>query len=397
MQDMRQGREYEEIDLLDYLTIIVKRKSLIIRAMIAVFCISSAISFLLPKYYSSTARILPPQQDQGLMGLMMGSMGNGMASLAGDFLGKGSPTDLYMGILSTATISDAIIDRFKLMDVYEEKYRIDAYKALDKKVDFSAGKKDGIISITVEDKDPKRAADLANAYVEELGKLTAHLSMTDAGQNKSFLNERLAKAKVDLAKAEDEIKIFQSRNKALDVTEQAKGAIKGVADLEGQLAAEEVKLAGAKRVFTDDSQEVKNQKAVVANIKGQIAKFEGMRSGAAVLGVGSVPELGQQYLRLMREFKTQEALVEVLTKQYELAKLSEAKEISSIWVLQNARVPDKKSKPRRVLIILASTFTAGFLAILCIFINEYWQNLPVEEKERWLQFKEHFRNGNRLP
>lgn len=306
-----------------------------------------------------------------------------MASLAGDLLGKGSPADMYVSILNSNAISDTIIDRFKLMEIYDQKFRMDTYKALDEKVNIAAGKKDGIISITVVDRDPKLATDMANAYVDELGKLTVKLNMTGAGQNKAFLEERLAKAKVDLAKAEDALKFFQSRNKTLDIAEQAKGAIKGVAEIEGQLAAEEVKLAGLRRVFTESSQEVKNQQVVVANLRGQISKFEGMGSGGAIPGVGSVPELGQQYLRLMREFKIQETLVEILTKQYEMAKLSEAKDVTSIQVLQKARVPDKKAKPKRSMIVLASTFAGWFMAVLYAFIHEASAKMSLDDRERW--------------
>ncbi len=373
----------DTINILDYLEVIVKHKRMIIRTTLAAFAISIVYSLMLPKIYSSTAMIIPPQQEQGIMGMMMGQMGGGMASLAGDLLGKGSPADMYVSILNSNAISDTIIDRFKLMEIYDQKFRMDTYKALDEKVNIAAGKKDGIISITVVDRDPKLATDMANAYVDELGKLTVKLNMTGAGQNKAFLEERLAKAKVDLAKAEDALKFFQSRNKTLDIAEQAKGAIKGVAEIEGQLAAEEVKLAGLRRVFTESSQEVKNQQVVVANLRGQISKFEGMGSGGAIPGVGSVPELGQQYLRLMREFKIQETLVEILTKQYEMAKLSEAKDVTSIQVLQKARVPDKKAKPKRSMIVLASTFAGWFMAVLYAFIHEASAKMSLDDRERW--------------
>ncbi len=372
----------DTINLLDYLEAIAKHKRMIIRTALVVFFLSIIYSLLLPNIYSSTAKIIPPQRDQGLMSMMMGPIGGSMSSLAGDLLGKGSPADMYVSILGSDVVSDAIIDRFKLIEAYGKKYRIDTYKELDKKVDITAGKKDGIISITVEDKDPKQAADIANAYIEELTKLTVDLNISGASQNKAYLEERLIKAKVDLRNAEDSLKFFQSKNKAVDITEQAKGTIKGVADLEGQLAIEEVKLSSFKRIFTDASQEVKNQQAVVANLKGQISKFEGMRSGDSIPGVGSVPELEQQYLRLMREFKIQETLVESLTKQYEIAKLSEAKDISSIEVLQKARVPDKKTRPRRTVMVLSSTFTAGFIAMLYAFIIEAGAQMPEEDRIR---------------
>lgn len=381
------NHDSDTINLLDYLEVIVKNWRMIAKTTTVAAVLSVAVSLTLPNIYSAKTLILPPQQDSsGLMGMLMGSAG-GMGGMAADLLGKGTSADMYVGILNSEAMSDTIIDRFKLMDVYKQKYRVVTYKVLDKKVDIAAGKKDGIISISVDDKDPKLATDMANAYVEELGKLLVKLNITGAVENRSFYEEGLIKAKVDLTKAENALKQFQSKNKALDITAQAQGTIKGIADLEAQLAVEEVKLSGIRRVFTDTSQEVKNQQAVVANIKVQVAKFEGAHTNSSIPGVGSVPEMGQQYLRLMREFKIQEALVELLTKQYEMAKLSEAKDTASIQVIQTARVPDKKSKPQRSLIVLATTFAAGFGAVLFAFIREAGERIPDEDRERLNRIK----------
>ena len=372
----------DAINLLDYLEVVVKHKRMIIRTTFAAFVLSIVISGFLPKIYSATTRILPPQQDQGLMGLAMGQMGGAMASLAGDLLGSSSPADMYVGILNTEAVSDAIIDRFKLMELYGNEFRLDTYRALKKRVDIAAGTKDGIVSITVEDEDPKRAADIANSYVEELGKLTVRLNVTGAGQNKTFLEERLAKAKVDLAKAEDDLKAFQSRNKVISVTDQATATIGGIAQVKAQLVALELQLAVLRRQFTDSSQEVKRVKASLASLKEQLAGLEGSGSGGAIPGAGSVPELGVRQLRLMREFKIQETLVELLTKQYEMTKLSEAKDVISIQVLQTARVPDKKSKPRRSLIVLMSTFAACFTGVLYAFFRETGAKMSDQDREQ---------------
>lgn len=377
----------DTISLLDGLEVVLKHKRLIIRTTLAAFILSIVVSLLLPIIYSSTARIIPPQQNSGVMGLMMGQLPEGLSSLAGNLLGKGTPADLYVGMLSSEAISDAIIDRFKLMDVYEEETRIDTYKALDKNVDISAGKKDGIVSITVEDKDPKRATDMANAYVEELDKLSVKLDITAAGYDRAFLEARLIKAKADLANAEEGLKVFQLKSKALDLTEQAKGTIKGLGDLEGQLALEEVKLGGMKRVFTDSSQAVKDQQEVVTNLRGQIAKFEGMRNADAIPGIGSVPELSQQYLRLMREFKIQEALVEFLTKQYEITALTLEKDVAGVQIIQMAREPDKKAKPKRSLIVLVSTFLAGFLSLFYAFVVEGGAKMSEKDLQQWRRIK----------
>jgi tyrosine-protein kinase Etk/Wzc len=373
----------DQIDLLDYLEVLLKRKKLIAKITGAATVISIIVSLLLPKIYSATARIVPPQQDQGLMGLMLGQAGSGMASLAGDILGKGTPADQYVGILESEAIKDRIIDRFKLMDVYNQKYRLDTYKKLDKAADIAVGKKDGIITITVEDEEPKRAAAMANAFVDELGRLTAGMNIAGAGRNRAFYEERLAAAKVELAKAEESMKDFQSKNKALDVTEQAKASIEGVALLRAQLAAQEVQLASFRSYLTDSSREVTYLKASISDLKGQIARLEGKDGVSAIPSLGSVPSLGQEYLRLMRNFKIQETLVEILTKQYEMTRLKEANDVSGLQVIQQARVPDKKIRPKRSLIVLGSTFAAFFFSVFLSFVLEFAQRVPEEERARW--------------
>lgn len=374
----------DTINLLDYLEVVAKNWRMIVRTTIIAAVLSVAYSLCLSNIYTATSRILPPQQDSsGLMGMLMGGAGGGMGGMAADLLGKGTPADMYVGILSSEAISDTIIDRFKLMDVYEQKYRVETYKLLDKKVDIAAGKKDGIISIVVEDKDPKLATAIANAYVEELGKLLAKLNITGAGQNRAYLEERLTKAKVDLVKAEDALKVFQSKNKAIDITNQAKASIEGVAMLNAQLAVQEAQLSALLSQFTNSTQEVQNIKATIRNLKGQIARLEGTQRGSSIPTVGSVPDLGQEYIRLTREFKIQESLVELLTKQNELAKLSEAKDTTGIQVIQSAREPDKKTKPKRSMIVLATTFVTGFGAVLYAFIREAGERMPPEDRERW--------------
>lgn len=379
----RPARDPDAIYLLDYLEIVVKRRRMIFLCTLAAALISAAVALSFTKVYTATARILPPQQDSGVMGMMLNQMGGaGMASLAGDLLGKGGAADLYARMLESEAVRDPIIDRFNVIALEKTRYRVAAYRKLDKKVAIETGKKDGIISITVDDKDPKRAADMANAYVEELGKLLVRLNLTGVSRNKSYLEERLAKVKADFNRASDALKAFQSKNKTLALPEQAMGTIKGVADLEGQLAVEEVKLAGMRRVFTDSSQDVKNQQLVVANIKGQIAKFEGNKQGGSVPGIGSVLGMEQEYMRLMREFKTQETLYELLTKQYELSKLSEAKDDSSLQVLQAARVPDLSVKPSRRNFVLMATAAAFCLSVILALVLEMGDRMEAGQRER---------------
>ena len=371
----------DAINLLDLFEVIAKRWPMIFKVTTVVCILSVIVSFLLPKIYQSTARIIPPQQDGGMLGMMTALAGN-MGGFAGDILGKGTTADLYVGMLKTEAVKDAIIDRFKMLEVDELQYRADAYNILDKKVDIAVGKKDGIVSIRVEDKDPKRATDMANAYVEELEKLTLRLNITDARKSRSFLQERLGKANADLARAEDNLKAFQASHKLLDLPEQAKESIKGIAQLRAQLATQEVQLAALRQQYTDSSNEIKTLKASINNVRAQIHQLESAGTGGAIPNIGAVPELGKEYLRLVREFKIQETIVELLSKQFEMSKLSEAHDVGTMQILQKAGVPDKKSKPKRKLIVLLSTFAGGFGAVLFALILEALERMPKEDREQ---------------
>jgi uncharacterized protein involved in exopolysaccharide biosynthesis len=374
----------EELDFLDYLEIILRRKKMIILVTFFAFVFSIALALNSTKIYRATALILPPQQDQALRAMMLGGVAGGGAGggLSGlGLLNKVTPADQYASILESERITGAIIDRFKLMDDYKAKYRLDMYYKMQKKVDITAGKKDGIISISVEDKDPKKAADIANAYIEELGKLNVEMSVSDAGLNRGFLEKQLAKAKANLAQAEDATKAFQSKYNAINISDQGRASIEGVAMLKAQLAAQEVQLSATRTQFTDSTQEVESINATINKLKSQIVKLEGVGTGT-IPSVGSIPGLAQEHMRLLREFKIQATLVELLTKQNELAKLSEEKNINSIQVIQRAQAPDKKVKPKRVKKVLLTTFLAFALSIAAVIARHHSNKISLETRQR---------------
>jgi uncharacterized protein involved in exopolysaccharide biosynthesis len=378
---IRQSENETEINLLDLLLVVVKRKTMIIRFTLAAAVLTALYSLSLPNIYTAKTLILPAQEDKGLANAMVAQVA-GLANLAGGSLGGKTLSDLYVTMLQTETIKDPIIDRYGLKKRFKAKYRADVYKKLDAKAKISAGKKDGVITISVSDRDPRWAAALADAYVRELGNLTIRLNVTGAGKNRFFLENRLGEAKADLARAEDAVKVFQLKNKALNVPEQAKATIMGVAQLRAQLALQEVQLATMRRRFTDESQEVKNAQSNITNMKAQIDQLEG-QGGGSIPSVGSVPTLGQEYVRLMREFKIQESIVEILTKQYELARLNESKDVSPFEVIQSAKVPERKSRPKRSQMVILATFAAFFLSVFFAFIREYADKIPQEDKARW--------------
>jgi tyrosine-protein kinase Etk/Wzc len=210
------------------------------------------------------------------------------------------------------------------------------------------------------------------------------MSISDAGKNRRFLEERLVRAHSDLARAEEAMKTFQSKNKAIDVPDQAKASIEGVALLRAQLATQEIQLASLRSYLTDSSREVTFLKASISDIKGQIARLEGKSVASSIPSVASIPALGQEQVRLLREFKIQETLVELLTKQYELAKLTEAKNINTVQVIQKARVPDVKDHPKfrkRYVILLTFIVFAG--AVNWVLWQDSLNKMPAEKLQRW--------------
>ncbi len=377
----------DEINLLDLLLILVKHWKVIIGVPFAVAIITAICTLFMPNIYTAKAMILPSDENGGgMVSAMMAQVG-GLAALAGGNLGGTTKTDLYVTMMKSETIVSPIVDRFKLMELYNVKFHANAYKTLDDNSDITVGKKDGVITIAVSDKDPERAAAIANAYVDELEKLTAKLNMTSAGANRVFLEERLTKAKADLAAAEDKLKSFQTKNKAVAVDDQAKATLEGVAQLRARLVAQEVQMATMQRQFTNDSQEVKSAQSALASLRGQIARLEGSGFEGSMPGVRAMPQLGQEYMRLMREFKIQETLVELLTKQYEMTKLNEAKDVAPFQVLQQAKAPELKSKPKRALIVIMAAFVSCFLMLLVTFVRELSAKMNDEDRTRWQELK----------
>ena len=381
----------DEINLLEYLLVIVKHKKMIFLTCLVTFILTCGITLLMPNIYTSTARILPPQNDKGGLSSMLGSVSN-IAALAGLSVGSGSG-ELYVGMLKSRSIADVIIDKFDLMKIYDQKYRVETYKILNDAVNFSVGKDDGIITVTAKDEDPKRAADIANTYIEELKKLNIKLNLNNAGRERLFLEERLAVVQNDLSKAEDALKDFQEKNKAIRIDAQASAIIDAFATLKGVLASKEVELGVLRSSQTDQNPQVKALREEITQIREQISQLEQSHdektsSADIFLATSEVPELGIQYARLLRDLKVQETLYELVTKQYEMAKISEAKNTSTIQVLDAAMVPDKKSKPRRSMIVLAATFAMGFFALIFAFIREYGQRMDKEDRLLWQKIKE---------
>lgn len=367
----------EEINLLELLRVLVRRRNLIIKLTMSAAVLAVLYSLTLTNIYTATAKVMPPPKDSGggAAAALLGQLG-GLGGLAA---GLGGTTDLYLGILKSRSVADAVIRRMNLMQEYKTKTWDATRKKLENVVKFQAGK-DGIITITADDKNPRKAAMLVNTFIEELDRTSLRLNLTKAGTERNFLEKRLTVVKQDLKNAEDEMKTFQEKYKTIKADVQAAAAIEGVARLKAEIVTKEVQLAALRHSMTDEAPEVKTLLAAISRLRGQMSSMSGAGEGGGVIpGVGNAPGIGVEYVRRLREFKIQEALFEQLTKQYELAKINEARDSSALQVLDEAVTPTKKSKPKRSLIVILATVTAFFCSIFLVFIQEYLSKMSEED------------------
>jgi len=378
IQDRQPFPEEEEINLLELLRVIARRKSVIIKICSATVIIAVCYSLTLKNIYTASAKILPPQKESGggLSALL--SQAGGLAALAGGMGGLGGSTDLYLGILKSRSVADAVIKRLNLQKEFKAKTIDDARKKLDAAVKFKSGK-DGIISIDADSKDPQKAAQLANTFVDELGRRSVELNLSKEGTERVFLEKRLEVVKQDLRNAENDMKAFQEKNKTFKVDSQATVAVEGIARLKAEIISKEVQLASLRNTMTDENSDVKTLQAGIGRLKSQLVSLTGNGGSDIIPAVGNIPSLGVEYVRKMRDLKTQEAIFELLTKQYEVAKINEAKDTSSLQVLDEAVVPLKKSKPSRSLIVILAGVMAFFASIFIVFIQEYFSKLSPED------------------
>lgn len=387
--NIEQGED--EIHFLDLLLVLVKHKLLIIGFTIIAAIASVVYSLCLPNIYTATAKVIPPQKEGGNISAALGQLG-GLASLAGLGSGFAGSTDLYLSILNSRSVADAVIKRPEVMQEFAGETPDAARKIFTEKVRFFSNPKDGIITITADNKLPEMAAKLANATVEELGRRTVALNLAKVSNERLFLEKRLGVVKQDLKKAEEEMKLFAKQNKAIQVDSQAKASIESLAKLRAELASKEVQLAALRSYQTDESPDVRSLLAATNRLKSELSRFTGSGGGAeGIPSIGNVPNLGLEYARRLRDVKIQEAIFEQLTKQNELAKVNENRDTSSLQILDAAVTPDRKSKPKRSQIVILTTLTSFMVAIFFAFVAEYKDKLGDRDRQRWQMILEELR------
>lgn len=350
--------------VLDLLIVLSRRKQIILWTTLAAAGLGVGIALLLPNRYTATAKILPPQQSQSLAASMIGQLGalGPMAAMAQKDLGLKNPNDLYIGMLRSRTVGDALIRQFDLMSLYRVKKMSEARKRLEDSTSIMIGK-EGFVSISVEDKDRTRAPQMANAYVDQLRHLTQDFAVTEAGQRRLFFEQQLQLAKNNLADAEQALKQIQQKTGLIQLDGQAKAIIESVVRLRALIAAKEVELHAMRLFSTEQNPDVMMGEQQLSGLRAQLILLERQtgNTGDFQVAVGNVPEAGLQYVRKLRDLKYAETIFELLAKQYEAARLDEAKTAAVIQVLDPAIEPDRKSSPKPVLIIVIVSLL-GFLA-----------------------------------
>ncbi len=389
----------DEINLIDLLMVLFKRKKMIFFVVFLAIALSISISLILPKMYTATARILPPQETKtGLSGLLS-QAGGMLGDLAGGFITAKTGPELYVGILESRTVADILIKKFDLKKIYEKEYLEKTYEKLADRSDIKVARDTQVISVSVKDRDPQRAADMANLYVDALDQINRKVNITEGQRKRAFLETRLGKVKEDLVKAELDLKEFQEKYKLVSIDEQARVAIEGAAQIKGEIIAAQTELQVLRQFGTERQNEAIVLKSKIRELKNQLAKIERGAPGTASLKgnktaknnsdfyipFNELPELGMQLVRLMREAKIQEEIFKLITTQYELAKIEEAKDVDTIQILDRAVPPDYKSSPKRALIVILSAVVAFFLAIFLAFFFEYFNRLKAEDQDRYQQ------------
>jgi len=364
-----QARDDEdEISLLDLALVLATYKKRIIACTVGAAALSVGASLMIPNVYTGTTKVLPPQQGQSGAAALLSSLG-GLAGAAGGMAGLKNPNDLYVGMLKSRTVADAMIARFDLQTRFETEKLGDARKTLAALTDITAGK-DGLITVEFEDEDPKLAADVANAYIEELYKLTQTLAVTEASQRRLFFEQQLKQAKEKLAVAEVSLKELQEKTGLMMLSEQSKASIESVARLRGQIAAKEVQIQAMRAFATSNNPDLKFAEAELASLRTQLGKMSHSEPGDILMPPSKIPGEGLEYVRRMRDVKYSEVVFEVLAKQYELARIEEGKNASLIQVLDRAVPPDRKSKPKRAIIVMLSTLAALFISVISAFVSD---------------------------
>lgn len=389
-------------------TILWEHRGLLLRVAGISLLLSLLIAFTLPKRYKSSARIMPPSGSNigtamlaALAGRALGGFG-GIGNLAGSLFGGNNTSALFVGLLRSGTISGHLIDQFDLQHIYRKRYRVDTAKYLGHHTDITDDKKTGVITITVDDTDPRRARDLVQAYLDQLNLLVNRTAASSARQEREFIEKRLTKVKADLEEAQQRMSAFSSTHATVDIKEQTRAMVDAGAKLQAQMIVEESSLNSLRQIYGDQNVRVRAAQARIAVLQRQLSKMSGSsaplsdsepeETSSKTNGDGSelypplrqLPRLAVPYTDLYRQVQIQEAVFELLTQQYELARIQEAKDVPVVSVIDLPGIAEKKSFPPRLLVtmLLSLLSMSGTCALL---LAQYrWSQVRPEDPRKRL-------------
>ncbi len=385
------------VDFFDLLFVLSDARKRIALFVLVAMIIGATIAVLTAPTFTGSALIMPPQQSQSSLTSLLGQLGS-LASLAGAGSQLKSPADMYIGVLESRTIADHLVDQFHLKDLYKAKTMEDTRVALKKHTKFIATK-DGLIHITVEDHDPNRASEMTNAYVDELYLMNSHLAVTEAAQRRVFFDQELASEKNSLTVAEDALKQMEEKTGVIQISGQAEAIIRSIAQARAEIASREVELQATRTFATDQNPTAMRLQEEISSLRDQLSKLENDPRASQVtagnLQAGRVPAVGLEYARRLRDVRFNEALYELLSKQYEAARIDEAKAAPLIQVIDRAVPPDKKSSPHRILLTLGFGFVGFLIACITAVISrtlDRMQQVPeysakVSRMRGWFRFR----------
>jgi tyrosine-protein kinase Etk/Wzc len=373
----------ENVDFLAAFLILARRRRFILAVTFGATLLGAIISFLLKPTFTAEATIVPPQQASSSVSSMLGQLGaltgGGAASLSGG-LGLKSPADMYIGILQSRTIADHVIAACHLKEVYKTRTLVDTRVALKKHVEFTSGK-DNLIHLSVKDRDPNRASEIANSYLDQLYSMNSDLVVSEAFQRRAFYEQRLTDEKAALADAEISMRNIQKKTGLIQLSGQASAIIGSIAQARAQLASREVQLQSMRTFATEENPETIRLQEEIAALRSNLIDLENnqraLQPGDIQLPAGQVPDAALQYERQVRDLKYHETLFELLARQAEAARLDEAKSAPVIQVVDRAVPPDKKSGPPRTLITIGCTFLGFLMASLWSFAVAAFESMKL--------------------
>ena len=379
-----------------YLRLLWEKRRLLSRVAAWALVLSAVVAFLIPNQYESSISIMPPDaMNSGgeMLAALAGKASPELAAMAGGLLGMRGSGALFVDLFRSRSVQDNVVDKLDLQKIYHSRYKQDARKRLDSRTDVNEDRKSGVISLTVTDQSPQRAHDIAEAYVAELNHLVSQVSTSSARRERVFIEQRLTTVKSDLEDAEKQFGAFASKNSALDIKEQTKAMVESAGVLQGQLIASESELQSLEQIYTNNNVRVRSLQARVDELKRQLQKLEGTDASLVLNGgapdaahpdqmyppIRKLPLLGVEWADLYRRMTIQETVYELLNRQYELARIQEAKEIPTINVVDPADVPQRKSSPHRLVIILALTLLSIAGAAGWMVGSERWERVDPQD------------------